>query len=146
MNPLVIAVALALYAPVKNHPAAWGETDGSAGLRGYLVQSDKFSEAKAILASMISAGAGAFPQTTSLISPLGGATQIQKGGFQDAFAAGVHAEAQIYSQRLLEKLDKDPYYVRVPAGTLFYLYVTQTVDLEEATAGLSLVNSTPPAK
>ena len=135
------------YAPVKNHPEAWGETDGSAGLRGYLVQSDKFSEAKAILASMISAGAGAFPQMTNLISPLtGGTTQIQKGGFQDAFAAGVQAGAQIYSQRLLSALDKDPYFVRVPAGTLFYLYITQTVDLEKATAGLSVVNSTTPAK
>jgi len=111
------------------------------------VKSDKLGEAKAILASMISAGAGAFPQMTNLISPLtGAATQIQQGGFQDAFAAGVQAGAQIYSQRLLEKLDKDPYYVRVPAGTLFYLYVTQTVDLEKAAAGLSVVNSTTPAK
>jgi hypothetical protein len=135
------------YAPVKGHPDRWSETDGSAGLRGYLVKSDKLGEAKAILASMISAGAGAFPQMTNLISPLtGAATQIQQGGFQDAFAAGVQAGAQIYSQRLLEKLDKDPYYVRVPAGTLFYLYVTQTVDLEKATAGLSVVNSTTSAK
>lgn len=135
------------YAPVKGHPDRWTETDGSAGLHGYLVKSDKLAEAKAILASMISAGAGAFPQTTNLISPLTGeTTQIQKGGFQDTFAAEVQAGAQIYSQRLLSALDKDPYYVRVPAGTLFYLYVTQTVDLEEATAGLSVVNSTTPAK
>jgi len=144
---LPIAGTVLDYAPDKGYPDRWDVTDGSAGLHGYLVQSDKLGEAKAILTSMISAGAGAFPQMTNLISPLtGGTTQIQKGGFQDAFAAGVQAGAQIYSQRLLEKLDKDPYYVRVPAGTLFYLYVTQTVDLEEATARLSVVNSTTPAK
>ena len=42
--------------------------------------------------------------------------------------------------------DKDPYYVRVPAGTLFYLYVTQTVDIRKATAGLSVATSTIPTK
>jgi hypothetical protein len=131
------------YAPDKEHSDRWGETDGSAGLRGYMMQADKFGEAKAILAAMISAAAGAFPETTNLISPLTGTTtQIQNGGFQDAFAAGIQAGGQLYSKRLLDQLDKDPYYVRVPAGTLFYLYVTQTVDL----GNVSVTASTNPAK
>lgn len=135
------------YAPDGSKPDEWGETDGSAGLRGYLIAADKYGEAKAILAAMISAGAGAFPQMTNVISPLtGGVTQIQGGGYQDAIAAGIQAGGQIYSQRLLEGLDKDPYYVRVPAGTLFYLYVNQTVDLEKATVGLSATNSNTPEK
>jgi hypothetical protein len=126
------------YAPDGTKPGAGSETDGSAGLRGYMIASDKYAEAKAVLAAMISAGAGAFPQTTNLISPLtGGATQIQNGGFTDAISAGIQAGGQIYSERLLESLKNDPYYVRVPAGTLFYLYVTQTVDLEKATAANS---------
>ncbi|CAN5755065.1 hypothetical protein BH09VER1_BH09VER1_12610 [soil metagenome] len=134
-------------APDPNNPEAWKESDGSAGLRGYMVASDKYAEAKAILAAVISSGAGAFPETTNLISPLtGGATQIQNGGWTNAISAGIQAGGQIYSQRLLESLKKDPYYVRVPAGTLFYLYVTQTVDAEKATAGISFANSTTPAK
>lgn len=134
-------------APDPNNPDAWKETDGSAGLRGYMVASDKYAEAKAILAAMISSGAGAFPETTNLISPLtGGATQIQNGGYTSAISAGIQAGGQIYSQRLLESLKKDPYYVRVPGGTLFYLYVTQTVDVEKATAGISFANTTNPAK
>jgi hypothetical protein len=128
------------YAP-KN-PDSWAESDGSAGLRGFIVKSDKYAEAKAILASMISAGARAFPETTTLISPLGGATQLNNGGIESAFSAGLQAGGQLYSQRLLEQLDKDPFYVRVPAGTTFYLYVTQTVDLGKATVGLSA--SVPP--
>jgi hypothetical protein len=96
-----------------------------------------------MLAAMISAAAGAFPETTNLISPLTGTTtQIQNGGFQDAFAAGIQAGGQLYSKRLLDQLDKDPYYVRVPAGTLFYLYITQTVDL----GNVSVTASTDPAK
>jgi hypothetical protein len=101
------------------------------------VKSDKHAETKAILASMISAGAGAFPDTTTLLSPLGGATQLHSGGIESAFSAGVQAGGQLYSKRLLERLDKDPFYVRVPAGTTFYLYVTQTVDLGKATIGFS---------
>jgi hypothetical protein len=128
------------YAPRESD--SWAESDGSAGLRGFVVKSDKYAEAKSILAAAISAGAGAFPETTTLISPLGGATQLNNGGIDSAFSAGLQAGGQLYSQRLLERLDKDPFYVRVPAGTTFYLYVTQTVDLGKATVGLSA--SVPP--
>lgn len=121
------------YAPNGEHDDQWGETDGSAGLHGFTASTDKYGEAKAILAAMLSAGANAFPQTINSISPLtGGVTQIQQGGYQDAISAGISAGANIYSQRLLERLDKDPYFVRVPGGTLFYLYVTQTVDAQKA--------------
>ncbi len=121
------------YAPNGEHADQWGETDGSAGLHGYTASSDKYGEAKAILGSMISAGANAFPQTINSISPLtGGVTQIQQGGYQDAISAGISAGANIYSKRLLDQLDKDPYFVRVPGGTTFYLYVTQSVDLQKA--------------
>jgi hypothetical protein len=121
------------YAPEGSNGEQWAETDGSAGLRGYMIAADKYAEAKAILAAMISAGAGAFPAMTNIISPLtGGVTQVQQGGYQDAIAAGIQAGGQIYSQRLLEGLKNDPYYVRVPAGTTFYLYVSQTVDLANA--------------
>jgi hypothetical protein len=54
-----------------------------------------------------------------------------------ALSAGIQAGGQLYAQRLLEGMEKNPYYVRVPAGTLFYLYVTQTVDLNKAARGLT---------
>ena len=38
------------YAPDPKKPNAWNESDGSAGLRGFFVKSDKYAEAKAILA------------------------------------------------------------------------------------------------
>ena len=132
---LAISGAVLDYAPKES--GSWAESDGSAGLRGFVVKSDKYAEGKAILAAIISAGAGAFPETTTLISPLGGATQLNTGGIDSAFSAGLQAGGQLYSQRLLERLDKDPFYVRVPAGSTFYFYVTQTVDLGTATVGLS---------
>ena len=128
--------------PDGSNPDTWGETDGSAGLRGYKIASDKYAEAKAILAAMISSGAGAFPPVTNLLSPLtGGVTQVQNGGYTDAISAGIQAGGKIYSQRLLETLQKDPYFIRVPAGRLFYLYVNQTLDLEKAARGRSAVTA-----
>ena len=123
------------YAPDPKKPNAWNESDGSAGLRGFFVKSDKYAEAKAILASMISA-AGAFPQTTTLLSPLGGATQINSGGIESAFP-GSRPEDRSTPSVSWSSLDKNPFYVRVPAGATFYLYITQTVDLGKATVGLS---------
>jgi Bacterial conjugation TrbI-like protein len=134
---LPVSGAVLDNAPDPEKPDAWQESDGSAGLRGFFVKSDKYAEAKAILAAMISAGAGAFPQTTTLLSPLGGATQINSGGIETAFSAGLQTGGQIYSKRLLEQLDKNPYFVRVPAGATFYLYITQTIDLGKASVGLS---------
>ena len=134
------------YAPDEKDPGSWKDTDGSAGLRGYQIASDKYAEAKAMLASMVSAGAGAFPGVTNIISPLtGGATQLQGGGMTQALSAGIQAGGQLYAQRLLDGLQKNPYYIRVPGGTLFYLYVTQTVDLDKAARGLA-ANSTTSAK
>jgi hypothetical protein len=131
------------YAPDEKEPGRWKESDGSAGLRGYKIAADKYAEAKAILASVVASGAGAFPGVTNIISPLtGGATQLQGGGMTQALSAGIQAGGQLYAQRLLDGLQKDPYYVRVPAGTLFYLYVTQTVDLSKAARGLVSTSNT----
>jgi hypothetical protein len=133
-------------APDEKEPGRWKESDGSAGLKGYKIAADQYAEAKAILASIVSAGAGAFPGVTNIISPLtGGATQLQGGGMTQALSAGIQAGGQLYAQRLLEGLQKNPFYVRVPAGTLFYLYVTQTVDLNKAARGLAST-SNPSAK
>jgi len=126
------------YAPDEKNPGSWKDTDGSAGLRGYQIASDKYAEAKAMLASMVAAGAGAFPGVTNIISPLtGGATQLQGGGMTQALSAGIQAGGQLYAQRLLDGLQKNPYYIRVPGGTRFYLYITQTVDLDKAARGLA---------
>jgi hypothetical protein len=120
----------------SENPDAWHESDGSAGLRGFFVKSDKYAEAKAILSSMISAGASAFPQTTTLLSPLGGATQINGGGIENAFSRGSRPVDRS-TQASSGATDKNPYFVRVPAGATFYLHVTQTIDLGKASVGFS---------
>ena len=40
-----------------------------------------------------------------------------------------------YAQQILDTIQRDGFYVRVPAGKEFYLYVTQTIDKSDAVLG-----------
>ena len=117
-------------------PDTWLESDGSAGLRGYFVKSDKYAEAKAILASMISAGAGAFPQTTTLPSPLGGATQINSGGMRTPSPPGSRQAANSTRSVSWNSSTRTRTTSEFPPAPPF-TSTSQTVDLAKATAGLS---------
>jgi hypothetical protein len=41
----------------------------------------------------------------------------------------------VYAQRIYEAVQKDGFYVRVPSGKQFYLYVLQTIDRGDAAIG-----------
>jgi hypothetical protein len=51
-----------------------------------------------------------------------------------------------YAQQILQAIERDGFYVRVPAGKQFYLYVTQTLDEQDAKIGGSLASDLPPAQ
>jgi hypothetical protein len=40
---------------------------------------------------------------------------------------------------MLEAINRDGAFVRVPAGTMFYLYVQDTIDINKAVIGGSIV-------
>ena len=122
------------HATNSNNPEKWSETDGSGGLRGYQIKLDKYAEAKAILGSMLAAGATTFPEQINQMGPFVNMTSMSKGGWQSALSEGIGAGSDIYARRLLEAM-KELYYVRVDAGTYFYLYVRQTISLADARIG-----------
>lgn len=122
------------YSPQNNNDT-WALTDGSAGMRGYMIQSDPNRELKLIFASMLQgASRGAMDQIQSL-TPFGTVASSQTGSLQNALASGLQAGTQQYTQLLTQQAGQDPYFVRVPAGTTFYLYITQTVDLAKSAVG-----------
>lgn len=131
---LKITATVLDHAPNPKRSGKWAETDGSGGLRGYQIKLDKYAEAKAILGSALAAGATAFPEQLNQMGPFGNVTSMSKGGWQSAFSEGIGAGADIYARRLLEAM-KELYYVRVDAGTYFYLYVKQTISLADAKIG-----------
>jgi hypothetical protein len=51
---------------------------------------------------------------------------------------GAQKVLSVYAQRIYEAIQRDGFYVRVPSGKQFYLYVLQTIDRSEAAIGGTL--------
>ena len=111
----------------------WGITDGSAGLRGKLLKTDNLAEVKLYIASLLSGAAAAF--TDRQISAFG---SFALPTLQNAPLQGAQAVLDRYAQQILNAIERDGFYVRVPAGKQFYLYITQTVDEDDAKIGGTL--------
>src|SRR6266705_2283730 len=120
----------------------WGITDGSAGLRGRLLKTDNLAEVKLFIASLLSGAAEAFTQRQ--VSPFG---TFALPTLQNAPLQGAQSVLDRYAQQILQTIERDGFYVRVPAGKQFYLYITQTVDEQDAKIGGTLTaSSLPPAE
>ena len=108
----------------------WGITDGSAGLRGRLIKSDSLAEIKLFAATFLSGAAGVFTERdNTLLGP------ITSPSLQNAPLKGAQDVLATYAKQILQSIQRDGFYVRVPAGKQFYLYVTQTLDQTDATVG-----------
>ena len=112
----------------------WGITDGSAGLRGRLIKSDNLAEIKLFAASFLSGAAGALTERDQTIFG-----PIASPSLQNAPLKGAQDVLAVYAKQILDSIQRDGFYVRVPAGKQFYLYVTQTIDRNDASIGGSRV-------
>ena len=112
---------------------SWGITDGSAGLRGKLLKTDNLAEVKLYIAALLSGAAEAF--TDKQISAFG---SFALPSLQNAPLRGAQSVLDRYAQQILQAIERDGFYVRVPAGKQFYLYITQTVDEDDAKIGGTL--------
>jgi hypothetical protein len=123
----------------------WALTDGSAGLRGDLLKTDNWAEIKLFAATFLSAAASGLQQTENVSSPLTGATsQVPIATPQNAALQGTSAVLNEYAQQIADSIKENGFYVRVPAGKQFYLYVTQTIDLQKARQGESTLSQEKP--
>jgi hypothetical protein len=52
-------------------------------------------------------------------------------------ANGMASVLDMYAQQIMKAIQRDGFYIRVPSGTEFYLYVTQSINLGDATRGES---------
>lgn len=108
----------------------WGITDGSAGLRGQVLKTDNLAELKLFAATFISGAASALTVNQQTVYGSQLVPTLQNAplkGAQDVLGA--------YAQQILDTIQRDGFYVRVPAGKEFYLYVTQTIDKSDAVVG-----------
>ncbi len=117
---------------VRESDGSYGITDGSAGIRGQIVKNDQYAELKIMVAEALQGIMnnnqnqfqsiyGLVPENTNRNAALGGGSQA----------------ASAYSQLLTKKLDQDLDFVRVAAGTQFYIFTNAVFEPEMASvAGL----------
>lgn len=105
--------------------------DGSAGLRGQIIRTDDTRELKLFAASFLSAATTALQATRTTTGALG-ETFLPLNTARNAAFSGSGAVLREYADQLRETIARDGFYVRVPAGKAFYLYVTETIDADPA--------------
>jgi Bacterial conjugation TrbI-like protein len=110
--------------------SGWGITDGSAGLRGTVLKTDNMAELKLFAATLLSGAASALTVNQQTVY---GSQLVPT--LQNAPLKGAQDVLSVYAQQILETIQRDGFYVRVPAGKEFYLYVTQTIDKSDAAIG-----------
>lgn len=113
---------------------AWGKDDGSAGLRGDILKTSDDRELQLFAATFLSTATAAL-QDTRAVTGLIGEAVVPAATARNATLAGTGAVLREYAQQLREAIARDGFYLYVPAGKPFYLYVTQTLDLAKATGG-----------
>jgi hypothetical protein len=125
--------AIALDREFSGDQEGWGITDGSAGLRGRIIKSDNLAEIKLFAATFLSGAASALTEKEQTIFGSVDSRSLNNAPFE-----GAEKVLSIYAQRIYEAIQRDGFYVRVPSGKQFYLYVVQTIDRSEAVIGGSL--------
>ena len=122
---------IALEREKNDASGEFGLRDGSAGLVGDLLRTDSLQEIKLFAATFLSGLAGGLQQTQTL-STVGGIVQVTAGSARDGALRGTSDVLNAYARQIQEAIARDGFFVRVPAGKQFYLYVTETIDQARA--------------
>ncbi|HEY1790011.1 MAG TPA: TrbI/VirB10 family protein [Verrucomicrobiae bacterium] len=134
------AVALDREFDNNTNQSGWAITDGSAGLRGEMIKTDNMADIKLFAATFLSGAANALTEKQETVFGPVNSPTLNNAPFQ-----GAQAILQTYAQQIYDSIQKNGFYVRVPSGKQFYLYVLQTIDRADASfGGVGLVEETEP--
>jgi hypothetical protein len=118
---------------------SYGIADGSAGLRGDVIRTANSDVIKLYAASLINGMAGAFSSSASGVlgnrvytnnSSLG--LSALQGGVVNPVVGGTQGVLERYAEQIASGIERDGFFVRVPAGKQFYVYCTEAIDLAKA--------------
>lgn len=113
----------------------FGMRDGSAGLLGSLIKTDNFQEVKMFASTFLAGVAGGMQQLRNQGTAFGDIVQVPSVSGRNAALQGTADVLNAYARQIQEAIARDGFYVRVPAGKQFYLYVTETIDQAKGTRG-----------
>jgi len=118
---------------------SYGITDGSAGLRGDVIRTANSDVIKLYAASLISGIAGAFSSNANGI--LGNRVYTNNSALGLSALQGLAVNPAVgatqsvldrYAEQIESSIERDGFFVRVPAGKQFYVYCTEGIDLSRA--------------
>ena len=118
---------------------SYGITDGSAGLRGDVIRTANSDVVKLYAASLISGIAGAFSSNPNGI--LGNRVYTNNNALGLSAVQGLAVNPAVgatqsvldrYAEQIESSIERDGFFVRVPAGKQFYVYCTEAIDLSKA--------------
>ena len=119
----------------------WGITDGSAGLRGVVLRTNNAAELNLFVATFI---AGIAQSVQGYVTNVFGQTvpspNVSGAGGVPGYiinppALGTEAVLDRYAQMVMDSIERDGFFIRVPAAKLFYVYVTEDIMTGKATVG-----------
>jgi hypothetical protein len=119
----------------------WGITDGSAGLRGVVLRSNNAAELNLFVATFISGIAQSVQGTvTNVFGQTVASPNVSGAGGVPGYiinppALGAEAVLDRYAQMVMDSIERDGFFIRVPAGKLFYVYATEDILTGKATVG-----------
>ncbi|MDR1282163.1 MAG: TrbI/VirB10 family protein [Opitutaceae bacterium] len=113
----------------------FGLRDGSAGLVGQILRTDDLAEIKLFASTFLAGMASGLQEMQTQTTAFGDTAQIPKVSAKNTALQGTANVLNTYAERIRKIIAEDGYYVRVPTGKQFYLYVTQTLDQAKATRG-----------
>jgi hypothetical protein len=113
----------------------FGLRDGSAGLVGDLLKSDDYQEVKMFASTFLAGMASGLQQLRNQGTAFGDVVQVPTVSGRNAALQGTADVLNAYAHQIQEAIARDGFYVRVPAGHQFYLYVTETIDQANGSRG-----------
>lgn len=113
----------------------FGLRDGSAGLLGTLIKTDNWQEIKLFASTFLAGMANGLQEMRNQGGVLGGLAQVPVASGRNAALQGTADVLNAYARQIQEAISRDGFFVRVPAGKQFYLYVTETIDQAKGTRG-----------
>ena len=109
----------------------WELTDGQGGISGEVHKRATMQEAKAFAAIFLEGLArGVQTRQTSVFG-----TTTTDSTFQNAATEGAAEVLDEYARRILREIERNSFYLIVPPGKPFYVYLTGPVDFKNKTRG-----------
>ena len=114
-------------------------TDMAAGIPGRVMNNNNLNEMLQYTMAFAQGLSAGFQTKTTYDN---GSTIVSRndGSTKNALATAFESLSNVALENITDKISKESYYIRVPAGTEFYLYIEQVTNIEKAAIADTALN------